>query len=124
MPGVAGREGNSDRRALTHPRQFLRDGGAIFALAGGDFEFTVVSDGLSSAEIPVAAPYFMGHVMRVEFRKFIELQTGNPVAVNPSLVRCIRPADPSGHALIEFGDDHVVAVTADVDDAASMLTIA
>jgi hypothetical protein len=52
-------------------------------LAGGDFEFTVVSDGLSSAEIPVAAPYFMGHVMRVEFHKFIELQTGNPVAVNP-----------------------------------------
>jgi hypothetical protein len=34
---------------------------------------------LSSAEIPVAASYFMGHVMRVEFRKFIELQTGNPV---------------------------------------------
>jgi hypothetical protein len=46
----------------------------------------------------------MGHVMRVEFHKFIELQTGNPVAVNPSLVRCIRQADAEDHALIEFGD--------------------
>jgi hypothetical protein len=29
---------------------------------------------------------------------------------------------PRIHALIEFGDDHVVAVTANVDDAVAMLT--
>jgi hypothetical protein len=44
------------------------------------------------------------------------------VVVNPSRVRCIREADAEGHALIEFGDDHVVAVTTNVDSAVSMLT--
>jgi hypothetical protein len=60
--------------------------------------------------------------MRVEFHKFTELATGKPVVVNPSQVRCIRQADAEDHALIEFGDDHVVAVTADVDRAVAMLT--
>jgi hypothetical protein len=60
--------------------------------------------------------------MHVEFHKFTELGTGTPVVVNPSRVRCIRQADAEGHALIEFGDDHVVAVTANVDSAVSMLT--
>jgi hypothetical protein len=64
------------------------------------------------------------HGERVELRKFTELQTSHPVAINACLVRCIRPADTEGHALVEFGDDHVVAVTADVDGAVSMLTIA
>jgi hypothetical protein len=68
-------------------------------------------------------PYSWRNVMRVEFRNFTELGSGNPVAVNPSLVRCIKPADSEGHALIEFGDDHVVAVTADVAGAASTLTV-
>ena len=49
--------------------------------------------------------------MRIEFHKFTELATGKPVIVNPSQVRCIRQADAEDHALIEFGDDHVVAVT-------------
>ena len=60
--------------------------------------------------------------MRVEFHKFTELATGKPVIVNPYKVRCIRQADAAGHALIEFGDDHVVAVTANVDGAVAMLT--
>jgi hypothetical protein len=66
----------------------------------------------------------MEKVMRVEFHKFTELGTGKPVVVNPSQVRCIRQADAEDHALIEFGDDHVVAVTANVDSAVSMLTSA
>jgi hypothetical protein len=60
--------------------------------------------------------------MRVEFHKFTELGTGKPVVVNPSQVRCIRQADAEDHALIEFGDDHVVAVTANVDGVVTMLT--
>jgi hypothetical protein len=60
--------------------------------------------------------------MRVEFHKFTELATGKPVLVNPSQVRCIRHADASGHALIEFGDDHMVAVTAIADDVVAALT--
>jgi hypothetical protein len=60
--------------------------------------------------------------MRIEFHKFTELGTGKPVVVNPSQVRCIRQADAEDHALIELGDDHVVAVTANVDSAVSMLT--
>ena len=63
--------------------------------------------------------------MRVAFHKFTELETGKPVVVNPSLVRCIRQADAEDHvALLEFGDDHVVAVSANVDSAVSMLTSA
>jgi hypothetical protein len=60
--------------------------------------------------------------MRVAFHKFTELATGKPVIVNPSKVRCIRQADAGGHALIEFGDDHVVAVTANADDVVAALT--
>jgi hypothetical protein len=60
--------------------------------------------------------------MRVEFHKFTELGTGKPVVVNPSQVRCIRQADAEDYALIEFGDDHVVAVTANVDGVVTMLT--
>jgi hypothetical protein len=60
--------------------------------------------------------------MRVEFHKFTELATGKPVIVNPAQVRCIRQADAEGHALIEFGDDHVVAVTANADEVVAVLT--
>jgi len=62
--------------------------------------------------------------MHVEFHKFTELATGKPVIVNPYKVRCIRQADAAGHALIEFGDDHVVAVTANADDVVAALTSA
>ena len=62
--------------------------------------------------------------MRIQFHKFTELATGKPVIVNPSKVRCIRQADAAGHALIEFGDDHVVAVTANADDVVAALTSA
>jgi hypothetical protein len=60
--------------------------------------------------------------IRIEFHKFTELATGKPVIVNPSQVRCIRQADAEDHALIEFGDDHVVAVTASADDVVAALT--
>ena len=60
--------------------------------------------------------------MRVEFHKFTELATGKPVLVNASQVRCIRQADAEDQALIEFGDDHVVAVTANADDVVAALT--
>jgi hypothetical protein len=60
--------------------------------------------------------------MRIQFHKFTELATGKPVIVNPSKVRCIKQADAAGHALIEFGDDHVVAVTANADDVVAVLT--
>ena len=70
----------------------------------------------------ILAPPSWRDAVRVEFHKFTELATGKPVLVNPSRVRCIRQADAEDHALIEFGDDHVVAVTANVDDAVAMLT--
>ena len=60
--------------------------------------------------------------MRIQFHKFTELATGKPVIVNPSKVRCIKQADAAGHALIEFGDDHMVAVTAIADDVVAALT--
>jgi hypothetical protein len=62
--------------------------------------------------------------MHVEFHTFTELGTGKPVVVNPWLVRCIRQADAEDHALIEFGDDHVVTVTTNVDNTVSMLASA
>ena len=69
----------------------------------------------------ILAPPSWRVVIRVEFHKFTELATGKPVLVNPSQVRCIRQADAAGHALIEFGDDHVVAVTANADDVVAAL---
>jgi hypothetical protein len=35
-----------------------------------------------------------------------------PANAGEERVRCIRQADEEDHALIEFGDDHVTAVTA------------
>ena len=70
----------------------------------------------------ILAPPSWRVATRIEFHKFTELATGKPVIVNPSKVRCIRQADAADHALIEFGDDHVVAVTANADDVVAALT--